>query len=100
MRAEEEGRQHGLRPERRRLQQRLLPAAHRRSAELRPVVRAALPAALGLPAAAHALPAPAPLAAVPQLLLAAEEINAPASTEWSGSFEDDFYSTNLFPVLE
>lgn len=46
----------------------VLPDAARRGAVVRPVVRAALHAALGLPAAA--LPAPrAPVAAVPQLLL-------------------------------
>lgn len=49
----------------------ILPGADGRASELRPVVRAALPAAVGLPAATGALPAsPAPLAAVSQLLLA------------------------------
>lgn len=47
-------------------QQLVLPSAGRRGAVLRAVVRAALPAALGLPAAGRALPAsPAPVASVP-----------------------------------
>lgn len=54
--------------------QQLLPDGARHGAVLRPVVRAAaLPAALGLPAAARPLPAPPPpVATVPQLLLTHE----------------------------
>lgn len=54
----------------------VLPDAARRGAVVRPVVRAALHAALGLPAAA--LPAPrAPVAAVPQLLLTTNDYRLP-----------------------
>lgn len=62
----------GVRPRRDEQRVLVLPDAAGRGAVLRPVVRAALHAALGLPAAA--LPAPrAPVAAVPQLLLATND---------------------------
>lgn len=65
----------GVRPCRDEQRVLVLPDAARRGAVLRPVVRAALHAALGLPAAA--LPAPrAPVAAVPQLLLTTNDASA------------------------
>lgn len=71
-RREKEGRERDRRECFRRVQQLLLPDAAGRRAGLRPAVRAALPATVGLSAATGALPTPPAraLAAVSQLLLA------------------------------